>query len=120
MRKIDVDMLTNEEAQIVDDSFDRGGLPSRFRNIILGAFLATAVALTLLALEASAGTVAAALIIFVAIASLEKISYARTQMNSRGAIRKLVHRIEDLEGVPSTPDDAKPTRLARERDTHAA
>lgn len=125
MRKIDIDMLTREEAQTLDDSFDCTGLPSRFRNVVLGGFLAAAFALTLFILGASAGVMTAALITIVAVGSLEKATYVRAQMNSRSTIRKLVHRIEDLEGVPSTPDNAKPSQLAmgrkaRERDSQAA
>lgn len=120
MKKTDIQMFTEEETRVIDNSFDRESLPSRFRNIILGAFFATAVALGLMAYQASAGFLAGVAILYVAIAALEKVSYVRTQMHSRAAIRKLVHRIERLEGVPVTPDNAQPSRLATSSSSEAA
>jgi hypothetical protein len=120
MRKTDIDMLNHDEAQAVDDSFDSVTFPARIGSILLGTFLAICVVLALLVLEASAGVIAAAFAVVLAISTLEKASYARAQMNAEAAIRKLVHRIEDLEGVPSTPDNAKPTKLAMGKSGRAA
>lgn len=120
MKKNDITMFTDDEATVLNNSFDQGGLPGRVRSITLGAFLATAVVLGLLVFEVSAGGIAASAIVFVLIASFEKITYARTQMHSQAVIRKLVHRVEKLEGVPFTPDNSRPTDLATEKGKNAA
>ncbi len=108
----DIDMLTEDEAVVVDNSFAQGALPTRFRNIILGAFLAVGVVLALLVLEVSSTLMAATAIFIVLVASLEKVTYVRAQMNARAAIRKLVRRVERLEGVPLTPENGKPSSSA--------
>jgi len=108
----DIHMLTDDETTVVDNSFDRAGLPTRFRNIMLGAFLAIGSVLALLVLNVSTTLMAAAAIFIVLVASLEKVTYVRTLMNARAAIRKLVRRVERLEGVPPTPENGKPSRSA--------
>lgn len=108
----DINMLTDDETTVVDNSFDREAVPTRFRNIMLGAFFAVATVLVLLVLEVSATIMAAAAIFIIIVASLEKVSYVRAQMNARAAIRKLVRRVERLEGVPLTPENGKPSRSA--------
>lgn len=110
MKQDDMEMFTEEEVAVVDNSFDRYSLPARFRNVILGAFIAAALAVVLVVLDASATTVAIAFVGYVAIVTLEKVSYVKTEMGERSTIRKLVRRIETLEGVPMTPDNSQPSR----------
>jgi hypothetical protein len=75
--------------------------------------LAVGTLLVLLILGASASVMAGAGIFIVLIASLEKVSYVRAQMSALAAIRKLVWRVERLEGVPTTPENGIPSRSAR-------
>lgn len=120
MKKQDIDMMTELETEVVDNSFDKEGLVSRFRNIILGAAIATALGLGLLAFGAGAASLAAVFVAYVFITALEKVSYVRMQSNSRSAIRKLVHRVEELEGVPATPDNAQASQFALSSERRAA
>jgi ABC-type iron transport system FetAB ATPase subunit len=121
MQQQDFDQLTETETKIVDDSFDRDSIPTRFRNIVLGTILIAALAVALHAFGASRLSITSTFVFFVTVVLLEKITALRTQMNSRSTIRKLVHRVEQLEGLPATPDNAEPSRIAqRYRRDHAA
>ena len=53
----------------------------------------------------------AALVLLVA--AVEKISYQRKMAHHESLARKLVHRIERLEGVSLTPSQADPARALR-------
>lgn len=110
MKRDDMEMFTEEEIKAVDNSFDRYSLPARFRNVLLGAFIAAALAVVLVVLDASATTLAIAFVGYVAIVTLEKVSYVKTEMTTRSTVRKLVRRIENLEGVAMTPDNSQPSR----------
>lgn len=113
MKLQDFDQLTELETHIVDDSFDRDSIPARFRNIMLGAILVAALAVGLQSFGASRLSISAAFIVFIGVVVFEKITALRTQDYSRSTIRKLVRRIEQLEGVPTTPDNAEPSKIAR-------
>lgn len=123
MKQKDFDQLTEVETTIVDDSFDRGSIPARFRSVVLGAILVASLAVGLYSFGASRLSITATFVFFVAVTTFEKLTSLRTQTNSRSAIRKLVHRVEQLEGLPATPDNSEPSRIALRyaaRDGHAA
>lgn len=120
MKKQDIDMMTEPETEVLDNSFDKEGLVTRFRNIVLGTAIATALALGLLAFGASSVSVGAVFIAYVFITALEKVSYVRMQSNSRSTIRKLVHRVEELEGGVATPDGSQPSQQAMPSERRAA
>ncbi len=123
MKQHDFDQLTEDETKIVDNSFDSNSIPNRFRNIMLGAIAMAALGVGLHTFGASRLSITSTFVFFVAVVFFEKTTALRTQLNSRTAIRKLVHRIEQLEGLPATPDNAEPSRIAQRysaADTHAA
>ncbi len=97
----------------LDDSFYCRGLPNRRRFVLLNAILAAAFTLSLLVWGASRTVLTATFLAYVLLFSLEKLSYVRNQRLSRTVMQKLVRRIEELEGVPMTPDDAPPNRTGR-------
>jgi hypothetical protein len=48
------------------------------------------------------------------VSAVEKVSYARTMLHYKSLVRKLVHRVEELEGSKPTAMDSHPAhRLER-------
>jgi len=115
MIKQDLRMLTAKEQELLDASFFEEPLLRRLRNIALGGILMTALMVGMIAYEASASAFAVVFLGYIVIATLEKLSYARTALGYRKLIQKLVRRIERLEGVPLTPDRAEPSRHPERR-----
>jgi hypothetical protein len=101
--------LTHDETQELDNSFDSTGLSARFRYALLGGAIAALVALTLYLGGVSEFVLFVALVMFSGISSIEKVAYVRAQGHSHSLVCKLVRRIEQLEGVATTPDNARPS-----------
>jgi len=109
----DIAMLTDRERELLDDSFYRQAMARRVR----GIFLSTFVVLTAVVLfgqwglsvpwfAAIAGTI-------LVISAAEKVSYQNTMLTYESVIRKLVHRVEALEGVQLTPDETRPSSIVK-------
>lgn len=115
MIKQDLKMLNAQEQELLDNSFFEQPLFRRLRNIALGGILLMALACGMLAFGSSATAIAVVFAAYIVIATLEKMSYARTAIGYRKLITKLVRRIERLEGVSLTPDQAEPSKLAEDK-----
>lgn len=110
MIKSDFGLFSADETRELDDTFYSESVPIRRRYILYGSFLAVAFAAGLLAWGASAAILAAAFIAYILLSAVEKLSYITAQNLARGVTQKLIRRIEQLEGVPATPDNARPHR----------
>jgi hypothetical protein len=119
-------MLDDDEKRLLDLSFQPGLTEKRVRNIIINFFLVL-IALLLFAsygigliwLTAMAGTI-------LVVSAIEKVSYARSMLHYKSLVRKLVHRVEELEGSKPTAMGSHPARrlerqldLDRPREHHA-
>lgn len=122
----DVMMLDADEKRLLDLSFQPGLSEKRLRNILINLFLAA----TALLLFASYGigliwlTAMAATILVVS--AVEKVSYVRTMLHYKSLVRKLVHRMEELEGSAPTAMGSHPAhrverqlQLDHAREQHA-
>jgi hypothetical protein len=110
MLKLDIDLFTKKETTELDDSFNASGLSSRASQAITGAFLSIGVALALFYLDVPRVALTATLVLYAVVFTAEKLSYVRSLVTSRSVVRKLVRRIETLEGLSQTPDNAQPSR----------
>lgn len=110
MIKSDFGLFSAAETRELDDTFDSEALPIRRRYIVYGTVLAVAFAGGLYAWGASPMILTATFIAYILLSAVEKLSYITSQDLARGMTRKLIHRIEQLEGVPATPDNARPHR----------
>ena len=103
-------MLDDDEKRLLDLSFQPGLTEKRVRNILINFFLV----LTALLLFASYGigliwlTAMAGVILIVS--AVEKVSYARTMLHYKSLVRKLVLRLEEIEGSPQTALGSHPAR----------
>ena len=124
MQDQDVMALDESERKLLDLSFQRGRVEGRIRNIVFDVAVTSAVVIVATAYGLRTGWLAAVAVALLIIAGLEKISYARGAMHYTTLVRKLVHRIEDLEGIQQTALGAHPAeqlqhRLDREREVRS-
>jgi hypothetical protein len=111
----DVTMLDADEKRLLDLSFQPGLTEKRVRNIMINFFLVL-IALLLFAssgigllwLAAMAGTI-------LVVSAVEKVSYAREMLHYKSLVRKLVHRVEELEGSKQTALDSQPAQRVERR-----
>lgn len=123
MQDQDVLALDESERKLLDLSFQRGIVERRIRNIVFDMAVTSAVVILATAYGLRAGWLAAVAILLLVVSGLEKISYARGVMHYTTLVRKLVHRVEQLEGTQQTGLGAHPAqelqhRLDRERELH--
>lgn len=110
MENRDVLMLDDDEKRLLDLSFQPGLTEKRVRNILINFFLVMAALLLfasygigLIWLTAMAGAI-------LIVSAVEKVSYARTMLHYKSLVRKLVHRVEELEGSPQTALGSHPAQ----------
>lgn len=103
-------MLDDDEKRLLDVSFQPGLSEKRVRNIVINFFLVLSALLLfasygigLIWLTAMAGTI-------LIVSAVEKVSYARTMLHYKSLVRKLVHRVEELEGSSPTAMGSHPAR----------
>lgn len=114
MNKDDISELTRDEREILFESFERAAATRRIRGVLLSTGAVLVGIFLLLQLGLSAHWFAVMALTLLGISAGEKISYQRRMRVYEALIVKLVHRVERLEGVPLTPDDASPERTLHE------
>ena len=124
MQDQDVMALEESERKLLDLSFQRGVVERRIRNIVIDVAVASAVVIIATAYGLRAPWLAAVAVLLLVVAGLEKVSYARSLLHCTTLVRKLVHRVEQLEGAQQTGFGAHPAaqlqyRLDRERELRA-
>ena len=124
MQDQDVLALDESERKLLDLSFQMGLAERRIRNIAFDVAITSTLVIIATAYGLRTGWLAAVAIVLLVVAGLEKVSYARSVMHYRGLVRKLVHRVEQLEGAQQTALGAHPAaqlqhRLDREQERRA-
>jgi hypothetical protein len=114
MIKSDISMLTESERELLDHSFHPEQMDRRTRGIMLSVLVVVAAVTSLGVYGLSAEWFAGVTIAVLAVSTLEKILYQRAMLNYESLIRKLVHRVEKLEGVKLTPENTDPSVIIRE------
>lgn len=113
MIRADINMLTAREAQLLDGSFQPSRARRRWRGVLLSSsvFLLGLWAFGELGLTAPWFAAVACMVLVVS--AIEKFTYQAEMTAYETLIRKLVNRIEALEGVPPTHAEGRPTVSAR-------
>lgn len=108
MRDRDIVEFDDFERELLDGSFNPTPIYQRMRTVVVLALLvAGLIALFAVWNALTIGILIVVFLAYVAVAAAEKLSYAYTMLRFESLVRKLVHRIESLEGVPLTPDAAE-------------
>ena len=120
MIREDINMLTDEERGMLDDSFATEADARRTRSVLFSSGAAVLGLFLFGQLGLSVGWFASMAAAILTISVVEKFSYQRTMLSYESLIRKLVHRVEDLEGVPQSLDDSRPSTVVRKANKAAA
>ena len=102
MLKNDIENLTAHERRVMEDAFHEGSSPRRTRGIILSALVILVGVVLFVAFGAGVIFLAGLTVVTVLVAASEKFTYQRTMAAYESLVRKLVNRMETLEGVPPT------------------
>jgi hypothetical protein len=115
MKKADIKILDERERDLLDESFRSEKLFRRVRGIVFSSAVVLVALISFADYGLSASWFAAIAGTILAVSAIEKVLYHRTMASYESLIRKLVHRVEQLEGEPLTPHDAVPTKIVELR-----
>lgn len=113
MIRSDIDNLTQQEREILDDTFQRQVRERRLRGVLWSTLAAATTVGLFILLGFSVAWFAGIAFTLLVISAIEKYSYQKKMLTYESLITKLVHRIEKLEGVPLSPENARPSETSR-------
>ncbi len=102
MLKTDIKDLTSQERRVLDDAFHEGTSPRRTRGVIMSAAVVLTGVILFTAFGASIIFLAGLTVATLIVSSWEKLVYQRNMESYESLIRKLVNRLETVEGVPQS------------------
>jgi hypothetical protein len=115
MKPGDVKAFDDTERHLLDGSFAPDQIQRRMRTIVVvSALVAAIVAFFGFWQPTPAAMMTVAFLVYVVVVTIEKLVFAQTILRFESLTRKLVHRIESLEGVPLTPDSTEHVKVTRE------
>ena len=118
MKPSDLRAYDDVEKHLLEGSFVPDQIQRRMRTIVVvSALVAAAVAFFAFWGHATGRMLAVAFLAYIAVATIEKLVFAQTILRFEGLVRKLVHRVESLEGVPLTPDQSDHVNVTRESES---
>jgi Flp pilus assembly protein TadB len=113
MEDRDVMMLTEDEQRALDLSFQPGLTENRMRNIVINFFLGLVALVLFAAYRIGLVWISGVAFAILIVSAVEKVSYTRAMLHYKSLVRKLVHRVEQLEGSPSTAMGSHPAERLR-------
>jgi hypothetical protein len=118
MKKGDMSALDDTERHLLDGSFVPSQIQRRMRTIVVVSVLVAAVvAFFGFWRPTTAEMMTIAFLVYIAVVTVEKLVFAQSLLRFESLVRKLVHRIESLEGVPLTPDETDHVNVTTREDT---
>jgi Flp pilus assembly protein TadB len=102
MENRDLTMLTEAEQKVLDLSFQPGLSERRMRNIAINAFLVLVALVLFVAYQVGVIWISGVATAILVVSAVEKFSYARVMLDQKSLVRKLVNRVEQLEGSNPT------------------
>jgi hypothetical protein len=113
MENRDLTMLTEDEQKVLDLSFQPGLSERRMRNIAINAFLVLVALALFVAYRFSVIWISGVATAILVVSAVEKLSYARVMLHHKSLVRKLVNRVEHLEGCTPTALGSHPAASFR-------
>ena len=107
MEKKDVEKMDSWERTLLDGSFNPDQIQRRMRTIVVVSVLVAAAVVAIAVLRPTVVVLTVGFLAYIAVATVEKLSFMYTILRFESLVRKLVNRVEGLEGVPLTPDHAE-------------
>lgn len=115
MKPSDVRAYDDVEKHLLEGSFVPDQIRRRMRTIVVVSVLVAAVVAFFGFWSATtAQMITVAFLAYIAVVTIEKLLFAQTILRFESLVRKLVHRVESLEGVPLTPDETDHVNVTRE------
>jgi hypothetical protein len=115
MKSTDLRAYDDVEKHLLEGSFVPDQIQRRMRTIVVVSVLVAAIiAFFGFWRHTTAQMMTVAFLVYIAVATVEKLLFAQTILRFEGLVRKLVHRVESLEGVPLTPDQTDHVNVTRE------
>jgi hypothetical protein len=115
MTEHDFDTLATGERQVLDRSFQPKLSEKRTRNIALSALMTAAGLALVWIYGVSAPAITGISLVILVVSAVEKVSYAREILVYKSLVRKLVHRVEELQQIELTPLEGHPAARAQRR-----
>lgn len=103
MLKQDILALSPREKRVLVDSFYEGVSPRRVRGVVLSVLIVLVGVVLFVSFSAGEIFLAGLTIATVLVSAAEKLVYQRSMVAYESLVRKLVNRVETLEGVELTP-----------------
>ena len=113
MEDRDLTMLTEDEQRALDLSFQPGLSEKRMRNIVINFFLGLVALVLFVAYRIGLVWISGVAAAILVVSAIEKVSYTRAMLHYKSLVRKLVNRVEQLEGSKPTALDSHPAERLR-------
>jgi hypothetical protein len=115
MKSRDLQAYDDVEKHLLQGSFVPDQMHRRMRTIVVvSALVAVVVAFFGFWRHVTSEIIAVAFLVYIAVVTIEKLVFAQTILRFESLVRKLVHRVESLEGVPLTPDHTDHVKVTQE------
>jgi hypothetical protein len=106
MRERDSRDFDEFEKELLDGSFNPAPVYKRMRTIVVLSVMVAGLVVAFASWKPAIAILTVVFVAYVAIVTAEKLSYSYTILRFESLVRKLVRRVEALEGVQLTPDHA--------------
>jgi hypothetical protein len=115
MKSSDLRAYDDVEKHLLEGSFAPDQIQRRMRTIVVVSVLVAAI-VAFFGFWGRTTTLimTVGFLVYIAVVTIEKLIFAQTILRFEGLARKLVHRVESLEGVPLTPDQTDHVNVTRE------
>ena len=112
MKERDIRDFDEFEKELLDGSFNPTAVYKRMRTIVVLAVIVAGLVVAFASWKPAVAILTIVFVAYVAVVTAEKLSYSYTILRFESLVRKLVRRVEALEGVPLTPDRADRVSIA--------
>jgi len=103
---------------VLDLSFQPGLSERRMRTILINAFLVLVALALFVTYRIGVIWISGVAASILVVSAVEKISYAKAMLHHKSLVRKLVNRVEQLEGTTPTALGSHPAAQFREQLSH--
>jgi hypothetical protein len=117
MKERDIREFDEFERELLDGSFNPTAVYKRMRTIVVLSVMVAGLVVAFATWKPAIPILTIVFVAYVAVVTAEKLSYSYTILRFESLVRKLVRRIEALEGVRLTPDRADRVSIAHSHES---